>query len=170
MPLVLRGHSINTYCLSKLWFRCGSVDLKSGDINKMISSIKSWVYADHLIKPLEVTLYRRRNEGGLGLINIRCRALAELIKNFLDTSVNPNFQQSVYHQALYSWHVLDEKSIPEPATSPYYSIEFYNAIKWIKQEGLIDNDSLSIKRLYNTLLEKSITNEVDEEGFTFTFL
>ena len=170
MPLVLRGHSINTYCLSKLWFRCGSVDLKSGDINKMISSIKSWVYADHQIKPLEVALYRRRNEGGLGLINFRCRALAELIKTFLDTSVNPNFQQSVYHQALYSWHVLDEKSIPEPATSPYYSIEFYNAMKWIKQEGLIDNDSLSIKRLYNTLLEKSITNEVDEEGFTFTFL
>ena len=137
MPLVIRGHSVNTFCLSKLWFQCGSVDLRSGDISKMTSSIKSWVYIDQLIKPSELTLYRQRGEGGLGLIKIKCRALTELIKTFLDTSVNSSFQQSAYHQALYSWHVLDDKSIPEPLASPYYSLDFYNAIKWIRNEGLI---------------------------------
>ena len=69
MPLVLRGCSINTYCLSKVWFRCGSVDLRMGDITKMTAAVKSWVYADQFIIPSELTLCRNRSESGLGGIS-----------------------------------------------------------------------------------------------------
>ena len=31
MPLSLRCHSVNTYCLPKVWFKCGSMDLRVGD-------------------------------------------------------------------------------------------------------------------------------------------
>ena len=41
MPLSLRCHSVNTYCLSKLWFKCGSIDLRAGDTNKITSNVKS---------------------------------------------------------------------------------------------------------------------------------
>ena len=37
MPLTLRCHSVNTYCFSKLWFECGSTDLRQGDITKITS-------------------------------------------------------------------------------------------------------------------------------------
>ena len=33
MPLVLRPWSVNSYVLSKVWFKCGSVDMRMADIN-----------------------------------------------------------------------------------------------------------------------------------------
>ena len=41
MPLVLRPWSINSYVMSKVWFRCGSVDLRVSDITSINSSVKS---------------------------------------------------------------------------------------------------------------------------------
>ena len=51
MPLISRPHSINTFCLSKVWFKCSSLNLRVCDIMKISSSIKSWLYADQLEKP-----------------------------------------------------------------------------------------------------------------------
>ena len=51
MDLTMRPWSVNAYVLSKVWFRCGSVDLREGDINTINSSVKSWLYADLLEKP-----------------------------------------------------------------------------------------------------------------------
>ena len=79
MPLSLRCHSVNTYCLSKLWFKCGSIDLRAGDTNKITSNVKSWIYADQLVKPEELVMYKGRQEGGLNMINVKYRAMAELI-------------------------------------------------------------------------------------------
>ena len=154
MPLVLRGCSINTYCLSKVWFRCGSVDLRMGDINKMTAAVKSWVYADQLIKSTELTLYRSR-------------ALAELIKSFLETSVHSSFKKSLNHQALFSWHVEEVRSIPDPGINPFYSTDFFEAVKWIKQDGIIDAKNLSIKCIYKSLLERFVIHEIDNAGFHF---
>ena len=92
MPLSLRCHSVNTYCLPKVWFKCGSIDLRAGDISKINSSVKSLVYADQLVKPEEIVLYMGRQEGGLNLVNVKYRAMAELIKSFLDTAINPHLR------------------------------------------------------------------------------
>ena len=60
MPLTSRSHSVNTYCLSKVMFRCSSINLCVCDLTKISSHIKSWLYADQLEKPEELVLYRPR--------------------------------------------------------------------------------------------------------------
>ena len=69
MPLSLRSHSLNTYCLSKLWFKCPSINLRVCDHEKITSNIKSWLFQDQLVKPEEFVLYRPRSQGGLGLVS-----------------------------------------------------------------------------------------------------
>ena len=68
MPVILRPYSINTFVLSKLWFRSSNVNLRVGDVASFNSSIKSWIYADFLVKPEEETMFRQRSKGGLGVI------------------------------------------------------------------------------------------------------
>ena len=51
MPLTMRPWSVNSYVLSKVWFRCGTVDLRVSDITAINSSVKSWLYADVFEKP-----------------------------------------------------------------------------------------------------------------------
>ena len=122
MPLTQRGHSINTYCLSKIWFKSASVDLRVLDTTKITSLIKSWLYADQLEKPEELILYRSRKSGGLNIYNVKLRVMAELIKSFMDTAMNTTFKTNLYHQALYKWHVEDNRCIPNTGRPPYYSV------------------------------------------------
>ena len=82
MPLTQRGHSVNNYCLSKIWFKSASIDLRVLDITKITSLVKSWVFADQLEKPEELVLFRSRNKGGLNIINVKVRAMAEQITSF----------------------------------------------------------------------------------------
>ena len=44
-----RPWSINSYCLSKIWYRSAVIDLKISDVEKITSAIKSWLYQDMLI-------------------------------------------------------------------------------------------------------------------------
>ena len=167
MPLSLRGHSANTYCLPKLWFKCGSIDLRAGDASKITSNVKSWFYADQLLKPEELVLYKNRKEGGLNMVNVKYRAMAELIKSFIDTAINPTFRRNLYHQALFNWHVEDVRSIPDPGKPAYYSAEFFNAIKEVKTEGLLKLSMMTTGTWYKVLLENNVTRESDENGFSF---
>ena len=57
MPLTDRTKSINIYLLSKLWYKFGAVDIKKGDCEKILSAIKSWIYADSFLKPEEMILF-----------------------------------------------------------------------------------------------------------------
>ena len=87
MPLNLRPHSINTYAVSKLMYRCNTIDLRIGDIKAFNKTIKSFLYTDFLEKPDQLTLYRNIEDGGLGLINIQTRARAALLSTFLQTAI-----------------------------------------------------------------------------------
>ena len=53
MPLTQRPWSVNCYALSKVWFRSYCIDLRLLDFSSINSKIKSWLYADQLIKPEE---------------------------------------------------------------------------------------------------------------------
>ena len=63
MALNLRPHSINTYAISKLMYRCNTIDLRIGDIKAFNKIAKSFLYADLLEKPDELTLYRPIENG-----------------------------------------------------------------------------------------------------------
>ena len=54
MLMNMRSWSLNQYCLSKVWFRTHSVDIRVQDVNKITSLVKSWLYADQLLNPEEL--------------------------------------------------------------------------------------------------------------------
>ena len=158
MPLTSRPHSINTYCLSKIWFRTSSINLRLCDLSKISATVKSWLFADQLEKPEECVLHRPRKHGGLGLVHIQSKALSLLITSFLQTSINPKFQRSLYHHALYKWHILEDRTIQAPSKSPYYDEHFFLCIRKVKLEGLLNITTMSAGTWYRVLVEEKVTH------------
>ena len=156
MPLSQRSFSANCYALSKVWFKCSSVNLRVQDQNTITSQIKSWLYQDLLIKPSELVLYRSTENGGLGLLNVSIRSLALLIRSFLETSINPNFRHSLLHEHLYRYHVLGEHTLPDPGFTPYYDKEFFSLIQHYKASTSLNITTMSIKHWYTMLLEDKV--------------
>ena len=119
MPLLDRPTSINTYALSKIWYRAASINFKVGDIDNMQSKIKSWLNQDTFEKPQEEILYRKKEDGGLNLTNIKFKMKAYLITNFLQTACNDEFKQNLYHNSLYEYYIngIGLKAPPIPPTS-----------------------------------------------------
>ena len=157
MPLVARPYSLNTYCLSKLWFRTCSVDLREGDIAAITSKVKSYLYQDLLLKPSEVTLFRQVQDGGLALQHVRCKGLAHLISTFLLTAANKNYQQSLYSSWLFRYHVEGDTSLPDPGFPPYYPPSFFKIIRDVKDNSSLNPIWLTVKQWYTFLLEKFVT-------------
>ena len=156
MPLSQRAFSANCYALSKIWFKCSAVNLRVQDQNFITSQIKSWLYQDLLIKPSELVLNRGTEVGGLGLMNVRIRSLALLIRSFLETSINPNFRHSLFHEHLFRYHVMCEHSLPDPGFTPYYDNEFFQLIHHYKTSSTLNIASMSIKEWYTLLLEDKV--------------
>ena len=156
MPLTQRAFSANCYALSKVWFKCNVINLRVQDHGAITSQIKSWMYQDLLIKPSELVLFRSTSVGGLGLINVRIRALAILIRTFLETSVNPKFRHSLFHEHLYRYHIMGELDLPNPGFTPYYDQEFFKLIAYYKNQGTLDVATMTIKQWYTVLLEDKL--------------
>ena len=83
VPFSTWTFSVNVHVLSKLWYRTSLIDIRLGDLNKMSSAIKSWIYQDRLIKPQEELLFRNVKDGGLGLFHLESKVHANLICSFL---------------------------------------------------------------------------------------
>ena len=156
MPLIQRAYSVNSYALSRVWFKCNVVNLRVQDLNYITSQIKSWMYQDLLIKPSELVLFRRTRSGGLGLMNVSVRALALLIRTFLETSVNPKFRHSLFHEHLYRYHVMGELDLPNPGFTPYYDKEFFRVIAHYRTHGSMDVSTMTISQWYSVLLEDKV--------------
>ena len=118
MPLTMRPHSVNTFALSRVWFKCSCINLRVQDMNTITSQVKSWIYQDCLEKPSELILYRNKTQGGLGLLNVKMRSMALLIRSFLETAAHPSFNHSLYHEVLFRYHVLGETSLNDPGYPP----------------------------------------------------
>ena len=88
MALSLRPYSANTFALSKVWFRTATVNLRESDYLSINSSIKKWIYADLLLKPEEILLFRPVQKGGLGLVSVKHKGTAFLIRMFLELAAN----------------------------------------------------------------------------------
>ena len=165
MPLICRPFSLNTYCLSKVWFRTSSVDLRVGDITAITKKIKSYCYQDLYQKPSEVLLYRPAEQGGLGLHHVASKAKANLITTFLQTATSKTFQQSLYHSWLYRYHVLGHTELTNPGIPPYYAGDFFNVIREVQENSPLNPTHMTVKQWYNYLLETNvIEHEIDEEG------
>ena len=80
--------------ISKLWFKCPSVNLRVCDYTKITSCIKSWLFQDQLEKPEDFVLYRVRRLGGLGLVHVESKSQALLTRSFMETASNPTFRRN----------------------------------------------------------------------------
>ena len=164
MPHTQRPYSLNSFCVSKICFRSASINLREGDFNYMNSQIKSWVFSDQLESPEEILLYRNRKEGGLGLIHVKWKAMAELIRSFLETALIKNFQNNSFHMALFRWHILQHRDIPNPGKSPYLTDDLFNLIREVKEEGALNLAHMKSGDWYRVLIENKVTMETDAEG------
>ena len=164
MYLSLRSWSLNTYCLPKIWFRTHSVDLRVQDLTKITSKIKSWLYGDMLLKPEEMIMSRPVSFGGLGVHNVKMKALAGLITTFMETASNPKYSQSLYHNNLFRYYVLEDTSIPDPGLPPFYSGSFFATIKKVHEESPLNVTAMSEQQWYRLLLEENVTMEELETG------
>ena len=120
MPVTQRGWSINSFALSKVWFRTRCLDLRVCDMKNITSNCKSWLYQDMFAKPEEKVIHRPHHYGGLGMHSVKYKALAGFITTFLQTAANPSFRQNLLHSQLFRKHVLGEDVPGAPAVSlPY---------------------------------------------------
>ena len=162
LPLCLRPHSVNTYALSKVWFRSSTVNLREGDYNAINSSIKKWLYSDLLFKPEQLLLYRTVSRGGLGLISVKLKCQAHLLKTFVDLAVNPLYIHSQYLSTLFRVKVLGEKIDNIPPPPPYYDETFFDHIRLAAEAGK-EISKMKIKQWYQFLYfrENYIANNHD---------
>ena len=107
-------------------------------------------------------MQRPRLKGGLGVHHVKYKAQAILIRSFLETALSANFIPNQYHRALYMWHVLGDTTMTDPGMTPYYSPEFFSAIKQVVQEGLLNVASLSTKQWYRVLIDNNVTMEMND--------
>ena len=159
MPLVLRPWSVNSYVMSKVWFRCGSVDLRVADMSAINSYVKSWLYADLLEKPSEAVMCRPAFYGGLGVASVKHKAQAVLIKTFLETAAIPKFRHSLLHTLLFRFHVLGDSSVPDPGHPPYYPASFFNTIRHVHEDTPLNILTMSISQWTRLLTEDGLTME-----------
>ena len=162
LPLIQRPFSVNTYAMSKVWYRTSCVNLRESDFLAINSSIKKWIYADLLFKPEEIVLFRKVKEGGLGLVSCKFKSLSFRIKTFLELAADQSYIGSLFSNTLYRAYILDEdiEALPIP---PYYDAEFFAVIKDALNNGQ-DIISMSVKQWYNYLLEQNITTITNNEG------
>ena len=164
MPLTNRAHSLNTFCLSKVWYKCSSINIRVCDHKKITSNVRSWLFADQLEKPEEHIVTRSRKDGGLGLANVQYKALALLIRSFLETLIIPNFKHNKYHEALFSWYVEEKRNIVQPSKPPYYDDTFFASIKMVKDEGLLNLKTMTTAMWYRVLVEENVTHRPAAPG------
>ena len=160
MALNLRPHSLNTYAVSKLLYRCNTIKSRIGDIKMFNKTAKSFLYTDLLEKPDELVLYRYIEDGGLGFLNIQVRAKAALISTFLQTAINPNFTRNFYHNYLYRHYILGE-NFPKQEIPPNFSGDFFQTIRRIK-DSPIDIEKCTLKQVYNFLMKDGLNVNKDD--------
>ena len=160
LPLTQRPFSINTFALSKIWFRVSSVNLRESDFKSIDSSIKKWLYSDLFFKPEVMVLFRKVKQGGLALTSCRHKSLAFLIKTFLDLAANPMYVKSLYLNAIYRVYVLKE-NLSAPPPPPYYSTSFFETIIGASNAGNCI-EKMTVKQWYNFLIETHVTNDHEQ--------
>ena len=95
MQLSLRSWSLNSYCLSKVWFKTHCIDLRQQDVNKILSSVKSWLYADQFLKPEEIVMFRPSSFGGPWDPSCQAQSLSCTDKNIPGNSLSSKIPEKL---------------------------------------------------------------------------
>ena len=123
-----------------------------------------------ILKPQETLLFRQSDLGGLGLINIRIKAQAMLIHNFLTLAINPKFITNHYLQALFKWHVIGTREIVDPGRPPYFSNNFFEIIREVHLNSPLNIQNMTSNQWYKLLLEKGVTHSCEDLSYPAVLL
>ena len=152
MPICLCPHSVNSYALSKIWFKTNCLDLRVTDIKNINSNVKSWLYSDMFEKPEQLVLHRPVSLGGLNLQNVKYKALATFIRSFMETAVDPRYLSNLFHKALFEHHVLGNSVMPAPLVPTYFSPFFFTSIKRVRESTKMNIAVMSVRQWYQALM------------------
>ena len=106
-------------------------------------------------------MYRDTVDGGLSVQNVKIRAMALLIHNFLAQAISPRYKSNMYHNTLYRWHVLGHRDIPNPGCPPFYSTYFFSIIRDTHENTPLNVAWVTVKQCYRLLVEKGITHSIE---------
>lgn len=96
--------------------------------------------------------------------NVRMKAQASLIRTFLETAVNSNFQNNLLHTILYRVHVLGEHLLEDPPSlPPYFSVSFFSTIRKVKENTPLNISTMTTAQWYRVLVEDNITMQEKED-------
>ena len=155
--LVLKPHLANVYLLSKISHKAAAVHLRSTDVKKLQSAIRSWVTQELLRKPKEVLLYRSTEEGGHGLVNVHARAMANLTRSFLQS-----VHTSSYMLAIFKAFVKEEEEAKQfVKKTSFFPDSMYVLIKEAYRDLRGQIFILSAKQWQSRITEDRITHVGD---------
>ena len=108
-------------------------------------SIKSWLYQDLYLRPIDQALYRPIESGGLGLIHVQSWCQALIIRSFLETAINQNFKRSYTNTELFLQKVMEEEPCFHVELNPIYNVKFFDLIKSIMKGSPCKISELSLR-------------------------
>ena len=164
--LVLKPHLANVYLLLKISHKAVAVHLRCTDVKKIQSAICSWVTQELLKNPPEVLLFRNTTEGGLGLVDVSARAMANLTRNFLQS-----IHSSPYMLSIFKAFVLEEtEGRALVRKSSFFPEATYDLIKEAFLDIRCHIFSLSTKQWQDRITKKWSTHVRDPSLGTFSLL
>ena len=131
------------------------------DMKAITKTVKSWLYQDLYVRPLNQALYKPTSSGGLGLIHIELHCQALIIRSFLETSINPNFKKSFTNTELFLQKVLGEESNFHVEFSPSYNEKFLSLIRIIMKMATSNIGELSLRHIYELILDHNLLKGLD---------
>ena len=102
---------------------------------------------------------RPASYGGLEVASVKFKALAVLIRTFLETAAIPKFRHSLLHSTMFRYHVLQDSSVPDPGFLPYYPAAFFQKIKQVHLDTPLNVLSMSTSQWVRLLTEEGLTME-----------
>ena len=81
----------------------------------------------------------------------------------METALSDKFQKNLFHEAIFRWHVLKERDLVKPKLPPYYSEEMLDIISSVREEGMLNIKTMSVKLWYKHLLEVQVTHSEPED-------
>ena len=115
------------------------------------------LYGDMFGKTSEIVMCCPTSDGGLGVHSVKFRAQALLIRTFMETAAHPQFTHSLLHSHMFQYHVLENKTLPDPGFLPYYPETFFRTIRNVHEQTPLDVKTMSISQWARILTEDCLT-------------
>ena len=97
----------------------------------------------------------------MGLIHVLSRFQALIIRSFLETEICPGFKWSLTNRELYMQHVNGKEPLLKVTMNMIYNKKFFDIIKKIILFSPVDIWKMSLKQIYNALLDINMLKGLD---------